>query len=242
VCPTTSTGCATRRTDVFFANKRPGYLERNGLTAEELCATKPGLIHAKVVLHGDTVPGRTVPASMRSAQPYRACSVSKGRLPFPNRRRLFRFATTWWACSGRWAYSRRCAGVGGPQLSSRRVSDRTVLWLLSLGIFRQGVRSSYGRIERRAHVCRSRLFTADSAGHLPGNDRPGGRVANERVIPNGPGAARLVETAMATTVNWISNLLRQPWRTHSGQRKSDSADVAETLGEQHRRAATQPHH
>jgi crotonobetainyl-CoA:carnitine CoA-transferase CaiB-like acyl-CoA transferase len=42
--------------DVFFANKRPGYLERSGLTAEELCAAKPGLIHAKVVLHGDTGP------------------------------------------------------------------------------------------------------------------------------------------------------------------------------------------
>src|SRR5262249_16695669 len=39
--------------DVFFANKRPGYLERNGLDAEELCAKKPGLIHARVVLHGD---------------------------------------------------------------------------------------------------------------------------------------------------------------------------------------------
>ena len=27
--------------DVFFANKRPGYLEPNGRTAEEFCATKP---------------------------------------------------------------------------------------------------------------------------------------------------------------------------------------------------------
>ena len=27
--------------DVFFANKLPGYLEPNGLTAEEFCATKP---------------------------------------------------------------------------------------------------------------------------------------------------------------------------------------------------------
>jgi hypothetical protein len=35
--------------DVFFANKRPGYLERNGLTAEELCAKKPGLIHAEAL-------------------------------------------------------------------------------------------------------------------------------------------------------------------------------------------------
>ena len=32
--------------DVFFANRRPGYLERDGLDAEELCAKRPGLIHA----------------------------------------------------------------------------------------------------------------------------------------------------------------------------------------------------
>jgi crotonobetainyl-CoA:carnitine CoA-transferase CaiB-like acyl-CoA transferase len=32
--------------DVFFANKRPGFLERNRLDAETLCAKKPGLIHA----------------------------------------------------------------------------------------------------------------------------------------------------------------------------------------------------
>src|SRR5208283_3716749 len=34
------------RADVFFANKRPGYLTHHGLDAEELCALKPGLIHA----------------------------------------------------------------------------------------------------------------------------------------------------------------------------------------------------
>ncbi len=42
--------------DVFFANKRPGYLDRNGLDAEELSAKKPGLIHASVLLHGDKGP------------------------------------------------------------------------------------------------------------------------------------------------------------------------------------------
>src|SRR5258705_11275039 len=42
--------------DVFFANKRPGYLESYGLHAEELCAKKPGLIHATVVLHGEKGP------------------------------------------------------------------------------------------------------------------------------------------------------------------------------------------
>ena len=42
--------------DVFFSNRRPGYQERFGLTADELCSKHPGLIHAKVVLHGETGP------------------------------------------------------------------------------------------------------------------------------------------------------------------------------------------
>ena len=43
-------------TDVFFANKRPGFLKKHGLDAETLCEQKPGLIHATVVLHGEEGP------------------------------------------------------------------------------------------------------------------------------------------------------------------------------------------
>src|SRR5207237_5353446 len=42
--------------DVFFANKRPGFLNKHGLDAETLCEQKPGLIHATVVLHGEKGP------------------------------------------------------------------------------------------------------------------------------------------------------------------------------------------
>src|ERR1700687_1588154 len=42
--------------DVFFANKRPGFLKKHGLDAESLGAQKPGLIHATVVLHGENGP------------------------------------------------------------------------------------------------------------------------------------------------------------------------------------------
>jgi crotonobetainyl-CoA:carnitine CoA-transferase CaiB-like acyl-CoA transferase len=35
-----------RDADVFFANKRPGFLKRHDLDAEALCEQKPGLIHA----------------------------------------------------------------------------------------------------------------------------------------------------------------------------------------------------
>ena len=45
-----------KNADVFFSNRRPGYLERYGLTAEELTEKKPGLIHTKVVLYGDRGP------------------------------------------------------------------------------------------------------------------------------------------------------------------------------------------
>src|SRR5438105_14151826 len=42
--------------DVFFANKRPGFLKKHGLDAETLCAQKPGLIHAIVAMHGEEGP------------------------------------------------------------------------------------------------------------------------------------------------------------------------------------------
>jgi hypothetical protein len=42
--------------DVFFANKRPGFLKKHELDPDALCAQKPGLIHATVVLHGEKGP------------------------------------------------------------------------------------------------------------------------------------------------------------------------------------------
>src|SRR5260370_9611307 len=47
--------------DVFFANKRPGYLSNYHLTAEDLASVRPGLIHVEMTLYGPTGPwaGRT---------------------------------------------------------------------------------------------------------------------------------------------------------------------------------------
>jgi hypothetical protein len=81
--------------DVFFANKRPGYLKRNGLEAEELCAKKPGLIHATVVLHGEKGPWSNRPGFDEIGAAVAGCSRSKGRLTSPNSRPSFPFATMW---------------------------------------------------------------------------------------------------------------------------------------------------
>jgi len=42
--------------DVFYANRRPGYLEGIGLSADEASAVRPGIIHATVSLNGLTGP------------------------------------------------------------------------------------------------------------------------------------------------------------------------------------------
>src|SRR5262249_56166103 len=51
-----------KRADVFFANKRPGFLSRHGLDAEELCTQKPGLIHATLLMHAANLPCSNRPA------------------------------------------------------------------------------------------------------------------------------------------------------------------------------------
>ena len=97
--------------DVFFANKRPGYLERHGLGAEELCAKKPGLIHARVVLHGDKGPWKNRPGFDEIGGAVSGLFCLEGTPTIQNRRRSSRFATTWSAGSAQSAFSRRCDAV-----------------------------------------------------------------------------------------------------------------------------------
>lgn len=194
--------------DVFFANKRPGYLERNGLNAEEQCAKKPGLIHAAVILHGDTGPWSNRPGFDEIGAAVSGVFCIEGTPTYPKSPVIVPICDNvvgWLGTVGVLEALRRRASEGG---SYRVVVSltRTVLWLLSLGIFDKEYAAATAGSKRRAHVCRSRsVYCRDSAWLLPGNDRPGGHVANERVIPNGLGAARFVEAAMAGTVNLISN-------------------------------------
>ena len=81
--------------------------------------------------------GRIAPDLMRPVQPYRDYSASKERPRDPNRRRSSPSATMSWAGSARQGYLRRCGGARSrvAAIGSRFALTRTVLWLLSLGIF-----------------------------------------------------------------------------------------------------------
>src|ERR1700723_4076538 len=122
---------------VFFANKRPGYSKTHGLDAEELCARKPGLIHATVVLHGEKGPWSNRPGFDEIAATVAGLYPLEGSLTSPKQPPVVPVCDNvmgWLGTVGILAALRRRAVEGG---SYRVVVSltRTVLWQLSLGVF-----------------------------------------------------------------------------------------------------------
>jgi crotonobetainyl-CoA:carnitine CoA-transferase CaiB-like acyl-CoA transferase len=150
--------------DVFFANKRPGYLERNGLSAEELCAKKPGLIHARVILHGDKGPWRNRPGFDEIGAAVTGLFCNEGTPSQPKSPPIIPICDNvvgWLGTVGILAALRRRAVEGG----SYRVTvslTRTLLWLFSLGVFDKAyAQATAGSSDEHADVAPD-LFTAET--------------------------------------------------------------------------------
>ena len=150
--------------DVFFANKRPGFLKRNGLYAEELCAKKPGLIHATVVTHGENGPWSNRPGFDEIGAAVAGLFSIEGTPAQPKQPPIVPICDNvvgWLGTVGILAALRRRAIEGG---SYRVVVSltRTVLWLLSLGIFdKQYAHATAGSSDEHTYVPPD-LFTADT--------------------------------------------------------------------------------
>lgn len=150
--------------DVFFANKRPGYLERNGLDAETLCARKPGLIHATVLLHGATGPWSNRPGFDEIGAAVTGLFCIEGTPTQPKSPPIIPICDNvvgWLGSVGVLEALRRRAQDGG----SYRVTvslTRTVLWLISMGIFDKAyARAIAGSTDEHTHVTPD-LFTAET--------------------------------------------------------------------------------
>src|SRR5205085_7891263 len=75
-------------------------------------------------------------------------------------------------------------------------ADRALVALVRY--FRQGLRESDRRFERRAYVHRSRLvYRGNAAWHLSGNDGPDRNVPHTGSLPYGPRSAWIKQTRMA---------------------------------------------
>jgi len=150
--------------DVFFANKRPGFLKKHDLDAEVLCAQKPGLIHATVVLHGEKGPWANRPGFDEIGATVSGLFTIEGSLTRPKQPPIVPICdnvVAWLGTTGILAALRRRAIEGG----SYRVTvslTRTVLWLLSLGIFdKDYARETAGSSDEHAYIAPD-LFTAET--------------------------------------------------------------------------------
>src|SRR5215472_8596476 len=150
--------------DVFFANRRPGYLERNGLDAEALCAKRPGLIHAQVLLHGDKGPWQNRPGFDEIGGAVSGLFCIEGTPTNPKSPPIIPICDNvvgWLGTIGILAALRRRAIEGGSYRV--RVSlTRTLLWLYSLGIFdKDYARATAGSSDEHADIAPD-LFTAET--------------------------------------------------------------------------------
>ena len=174
--------------DVFFANKRPGYLEAHGLDAEELCARKPGLIHARVVLHGDKGPWKNRAGFDEIGGAVSGLFCTEGTPTSPKQPPIVPLCDNvvgWLGTVGILAALRRRAVEGG----SYRVTvslTRTLLWLYSLGIFDKAyAQATAGSSDEHADVAPD-LFTAETPlGTYQG-------MTDQVVLSRTPGAFRTV--------------------------------------------------
>jgi crotonobetainyl-CoA:carnitine CoA-transferase CaiB-like acyl-CoA transferase len=150
--------------DIFFANKRPGYLKSQGLDAEELCAKKPGLIHATVVLHGENGPWSNRPGFDEIGATVSGVFALEGSLSSPKQPPIVPICDNvvgWLGTVGVLAALRRRAVEGGSYKVVVSLT-RTVLWQLSLGIFdRAYAQTTAGSTEERTNVAPD-LFTAET--------------------------------------------------------------------------------
>ena len=187
--------------DVFFANKRPGFLDRRGLSAEELSEKRPGLIHATVVLHGDKGPWANRPDFDEIGSAVTGLFCVEGTATQPKSPPIVPICDNvvgWLGTIGILAALRRPAIEGG---SYRVVVSltRTVLWQLSLGVFDKAyAQAAAGSTDEHKYVDPD-LFTAEtSLGVYQG-------MTDQVKMSRTPGAFRTVMTPRGSSKpEWLS--------------------------------------
>lgn len=124
--------------DIFFANRRFDYLDRYGITAEEMCESNPGLIHTNVLYcnapgkpWSDRV-GFDVTSGFAMGLDYLEGSPEKPE--FPPIFVVNDYVASWLATIGALQALKRRAIEGGSYKVTVSLC-RTTLWLISLGIF-----------------------------------------------------------------------------------------------------------
>ncbi len=142
VSPYRADGAALVRTllggaDVFFANRRPGYLAGIGLSPEECAAVRPGIVHATNSLAGTTGPWADRVGFDQSAGALTGMADLEGGGGEPRLSPILvvnDYVVSWLTAAGVVEALRRRATEGGSwQVHVSLV--RVAMWILELGVF-----------------------------------------------------------------------------------------------------------
>ena len=157
--------------DVFYANRRPGYLESIGLSAEEAAQTRPGIVYATASLNGLSGPWANRVGFDQTAGSLVGMMNLEGdgeRPALPPILVVNDYIVSWLMTAGIVEALARRAVHGG----SYRVHvslTRAALWILGLGVFdRTYAHATAGRGAEHAYLD-PEVFTADTPlGHYQG--------------------------------------------------------------------------
>lgn len=151
--------------DIFYANRRPGYLARHGLDAESAAEVRPGIIHATVTLNGDTGPWSGRVGFDQTAGCLAGVMVLEGEDGVPGLPAVpvvNDYITSWFLQLGILHALMLRAEQGG----SYRVMvslTRVAMWLLSLGIFDKAYSAEVAGKAPGHEYLDPEVFTVDSA-------------------------------------------------------------------------------
>jgi crotonobetainyl-CoA:carnitine CoA-transferase CaiB-like acyl-CoA transferase len=150
--------------DVFFTNRRPGFPERYGLSANDLAEVRPGIIHVQMSLYGSTGPWRHRTGFDQNAGGVTGVFAREGT---PDRPKLTDilvvndYVTSWLASTAVAAVLKRRAREGGSyriEISLARVA----VWLMQIGYFDKSYASEAANSSEDHLYLPPSLFTADT--------------------------------------------------------------------------------
>ncbi|MEJ8280158.1 CoA transferase [Pseudonocardia spirodelae] len=162
--------------DVFYANRRPGYLARIGLSAQEAAAVRPGIVHASNTLHGPAGPwADRVGFDQSAGTLVGMMTLEGGSADDPGvRPRLSPilvvndYVVSWLTAAGIAAALRRRAVEGGSWAVEVSLV-RAALWMLELGVVDLGyAREVAGTGERHAYLDPWTFTAQTPLGHYQG--------------------------------------------------------------------------
>ncbi len=151
--------------DVFFSNRRAGYLEKYGLTAEELAEFRPGLIHVDMSLYGWSGPWANRIGFDQNAGGVSGVFAREGTPQHPKLTEIFvvnDYVMSWISSMAVAAALKRRAVEGGSyrvRISLARLS----MWLLHMGVFDKAFAASVAGGQGEHEYRAPELFRAETA-------------------------------------------------------------------------------